>query len=213
MKKSIYVAAAALVALAGCSKNETTIDKAVEKIGVSYNTAVVKNTKAWADGNGIIENAIYPTEETFGSQAYYLAPGSTWAENSGKASIFIPEAEVKYMGENDNTFSTASTYYWPQDGGSLTFFSYSPFDELNGIAKFDPTAEGGVTIAGWDAEKHPNVDVMIADPAYDQTANTKKTGSEYADGVPTIFRHKLAKIKGIQRKGKCYRRPRPWRRL
>ena len=63
MKKIIIGAAVAATILAGCTKNEVRVD--VPDSAISFQTIVGKNsTKA------LVEDATYPTEETFGSVAF-----------------------------------------------------------------------------------------------------------------------------------------------
>ncbi len=195
MKKWIIVAAFASAILAGCTKNEVRVD--VPDQAISFTTAVGANsTKANADE--IISGTVYPSDETFGTFAFYLPSGQGWGTNASDAKLYIDNAEVKYLYNATaagNDWTTETPYYWPS-AGSLTFFSYSPYDELNAVVTCDP-ATNGLTIPDWDVDGHQKVDIMVADAAYDLTGNVQNANSSSFNGVPTAFRHKLSQIVGF----------------
>lgn len=197
MKKSILLSALALVAFAGCSKTEV---KPVEDAPaqISWNAVVGKaSTKAMIDGT-----KYEPTAPSFGTFAYYLEDG-TWATNKANAQLYIPQSEVKATVANAPTiWSTETFYYWPQNEGSLTFFSYSPF-------KYQETPDGdeiavtiedkdGLKIQDYDVDAHQDTDFMVA-LSEDKRANASNvpyTSGTYT-GVPVEFKHKLSQIVGI----------------
>lgn len=187
MKKSILLTALAFVAL-GCSKTEV---KPVEDAPaqISWNAVVGKaSTKA------MIDDTKYPVDEAFGTFAFFNENGQTFDANNTAAKTYILNAKV--FNENKATSGAAWTtnpiYYWPKQG-SLTFFSYSPYDKLANFTTCSATE--GVTITDWDVDGNQDVDVMVADIKKDQTANDTNDGYT---GVPTIFRHKLTQIVGFK---------------
>ena len=183
MKNWIIVAAFASAILAGCTKNEVRVDMPDQAI--SFTTAVGANsTKA------MIDDTAYPTDETFGTYAYYLPTGQTWSGNAGDAKLYIPQSEVKYTtapSTSGYNWTTETLYYWPS-AGSLNFFSFSPWS-INTSVECNTT--DGIEITGWDVDANQTVDVMVADVAADMTANEENGGYK---GVPTVFRHKLSQI-------------------
>lgn len=98
--------------------------------------------------------------------------------------------------ENETT-----SYYWPKDGGSLTFFAYSynkkdmTVGDNSGFACVwapgkDGQYQGGIN-GHFDVATNKNVDFLVADIAADKTENE----NNYAHtGVPTLFRHKLSMV-------------------
>lgn len=191
MKKSILLAAAAIAAMAGCSKVEVkSVDEAPARI--SWNAVVSKaSTRAY---DGAIQNATYPKEETFGSFAY-IHDGDF--SETGTNDLYINNAEIKYV-TSENLWHADTRYYWPKnsDGKNykLTFYSYSPYDELNAVVSC--TADKGVKIDNWDVSAKSTVDVMTTARLANQTGNTTNSTSMLADkGVPTAFEHKLTQIK------------------
>ncbi len=159
-----FAAMAAL--LSSCAKVQE--DRAaVPDMSVCYQ--VVSTTKA---------ASAYPEDRPFVSWAWYLPDGRSWAQDSGEAQLYIPGETVSYDGALQ-AWTTATAYYWPKSG-SLTFMSLSPA-ELAGNASCSP--DKGIELS-FDVAANPDVDLMVADIAADQRAND----------VPTIFRHKLAKV-------------------
>lgn len=164
--KQLLSFAAMAALLSSCAKVQE--DRAaVPDMSVCYQ--VVSTTKA---------ASAYPKDRPFVSWAWYLPDGRSWAQDSGEAQLYIPGETVSYDG-TFQAWTTATAYYWPKSG-SLTFMSLSP-EELAGNASCSP--DKGIELS-FDVAANPDVDLMVADIAADQRAND----------VPTIFRHKLAKV-------------------
>ncbi|HIQ84806.1 MAG TPA: hypothetical protein IAC86_03310 [Candidatus Cryptobacteroides excrementigallinarum] len=192
MKKWIIVAAFASAILAGCTKNEVRVD--VPDQAISFQTIVGKNsTKA------LVSETEYPTTVPFGTVAWYLESGN-WAANYANAVPYIgvnssgvvAGEEVDYY-QDGNYWKTEDDYFWPKSG-SLTFFSFSPYE-----TDFVCNLNYGLTISGWDVKSsdvnndNQSKDLMIAFTA-DQIANQPY---ETYNGVPTKFMHILSYIKGF----------------
>lgn len=173
--KKFFLAALAIAAIASCTKNE--VNEVTANDQITFQTVVGPNTKALIDG--IVYNTSDPA---FGTVAYYNATGSTFPTS---AALYIPESMVSY---SSSYWRTATPYYWPKNG-SLTFFSYSPYTELESSMVCNETT--GLTLTDWDVDAKQGVDVMVADVQTGQTANDSHGGYT---GVPTIFRHKLSQI-------------------
>jgi hypothetical protein len=182
VKKVFLFALSATLMLAGCSKTEVASVKDGSDV-ISFQTIVgSQKTKA------LINSQVYPIDETFGTFAYFNAAGKTFPTG---AEVYIPESEVKYVPASGSTpayWSTDTKYYWPKQG-TLAFFSYSPYDELNAVTDCDVTT--GITISKWDVDAKQTVDVMVADAVSGKSYNESNGGYQ---GVPTVFRHKLAQI-------------------
>ena len=192
MKKLFYFAAAA-VALAACAKNEVIPVNSGENQEITFNVA--PKTKADPDGHGHKE---FGKGNLFASWAYYLGPNKTWKDNSADAKEYISGATISYN-STENVWKADKSYYWPKDGGSLTFFAYS-------LNKNDLDFK---TVAAWgshvtchsntgiwahiDLSVDKNVDFLVADPAKDKKSNVDE-GKHFVDGVPTLFRHKLSYV-------------------
>lgn len=194
MKRSILLAAAAIAALAGCSKVEVkSVDEAPARI--SWNAVVGKHsTKA------PVEGTTFSTGHSFKTFAFYNANGTTWPVD---ASLYIDNQEVNYYAAAVAPFVADSWHsetvnYWPRQG-SLTFFSYSFANKPVSFAgTLTCTAADGLKLEGYDvnATGNKNSDFMVADIKVDQRQNTT-SAARAEKGVPTIFRHALTQIVGF----------------
>lgn len=194
MKKLFYFAAAA-VALAACAKNEVIPVNSGENQEITFNVA--PKTKA--------DPQTFNTNNVFASWAYYLPKDMNWDDNWKEAVEYIDVSTISYVG---NVWKNANTTYaWPHEG-SLTFFAYSlnsnkltdppvaggsflyceKFDAKTDITKVDQYGITGII----DLDVNNNVDFLVADIASGQTANKSKYNF---NGVPTLFRHRLSKVK------------------
>lgn len=131
--------------------------------------------------------AAFNTESTFYSSAYKLGAGRNWQADYASSTSFFSEQEVKYK---TNHWTTDTEYYWPADGSTLTFFSYS----LSGMSVTPGVNidRSGVSISNYNVSTNPNGEILVADIAMDKTKNESYAGFT---GVPTHFRHKLSRVK------------------
>lgn len=181
MKKVLFFALAAGVALVACTKNEVKPVNVDQEI--TFHTAVNKaSTKTMIDGTA------YETTNTFGTVAYLEPAGGE------SASIYINTSEVKF---NSTYWSTETAYYWPVQG-SLSFMSYSPYkyQEASGTDISVSHEYNKLKIADYNVASHQETDLMVADIKKGQKANSTQSG-EWQKGVPTIFHHKLSQIVAI----------------
>lgn len=186
----LLIAAAALLPLAGsCTKNETL--QVESRIGMAYNVALEQpysleqpRTKA---------ATAYSTSDTFKSWAWYLPEGQSWAKNQADAKAYFEDVTVEF--QTDKWEGVGGPYYWPKTG-SLSFWSYSPasLPQVSGTSTSGVSvAKDGVSLTDWklNAGTNQGSDFMVADFKSDLKANALTYG--YL-GVPTLFRHKLAKV-------------------
>lgn len=190
--KKVFLIAAAVVAFAACSKNEVLPSSSINN-EISFNVA--PRTKAAPE--------TFDTHNVFASWAYYLPKGSSWDDPAGKTpQEYIKGRTISYVGgvwKEDG-----KTYYWPKDGGKLTFFAYSlnrnNLTLTGGDSHF--TCNAGTGISGAiDLTANKNTDFMVADIAKDKEAN--ETAYSF-NGVPTLFKHKLSKVACTVKKAADY---------
>ncbi len=192
--KKVFLIAAAVVALAACSKNEVLPSSSINN-EISFNVA--PRTKATPE--------TFDTHNVFASWAYYLPKGSTWDTRATGVTPqeYIVGRTISY--QTDGTWKeTGKTYYWPKDGGKLTFFAYSlnrnNLTLKGGDSHF--TCNAGTGISGAiDLTANKNTDFMVADIAKDKEAN--ETAYSF-NGVPTLFKHKLSKVACTVKKAADY---------
>lgn len=192
MKKYLIIAAAALVALAACTKSEVNSADLQKEIG--YNAVTAKATKA------IINNTYYaPTDPAFGIWGLYQETNfstnkssSVWVGTDASTS-----AQISYT---DNTWKNASsTDYWPLTG-TVVFMGYTPYANVNSKAAI-AVADSKVTLTVTDFESATGsyVDDLMWSDAVEKSANDTNydadgTNATTYDGVPVVFHHALSQI-------------------
>lgn len=197
MKKYFIIAAAALVALAACTKNEIDpASKTKDAREINFNTVANKATKAPITGTTYSFNC-----PSFGVFAYYLASGNwnTTAENTSAVS-YMDDVEISFNDTKD-IWAPASTYYWPLEG-KLTFIAYSP--KSAATAAFSNA--GVLTLTGFTVNTTvaDQVDLLYSAIAadktqnedyYEDTANSKDSENAEGDkGVNIQFKHALSQV-------------------
>lgn len=187
MKKLFVFAAAAVVALAACTKVDpvnTNNDQAITFQVANYNVATTK-----APSSLITEGF-----STFRTYAWYTP--QTGAANQP----FMSPATIGYVekvGDVDAYWhATDRTYFWPKTG-YINFFSFAGNHLPNSVVldaedsyKAKAHYTSAITVA-------TNDNILIADGAYGFYSNPS---AEYhldnvAKGVPTLFRHMLSRVK------------------
>lgn len=200
--KKLIVLFSAVAALAACSKNEVVPAVSGENVEISYKVA--PRTKAAPQA--------FDTHNVFASWAYYLPSGKSWETDSKDAQIYFGEesahgVKISYDKNKEVWKNQTTSYYWPKEG-NLTFFAYSLnsdflTDKLGTDTHFYCTKnESQYGICGaLNLETHPNTDFLVADIAKDKTAN--ETAYKF-NGVPTLFKHKLSRVKFAVKKKSDY---------
>lgn len=184
MKKVILLAAAA-AALAACAKNEVTPVLSQENTEIAYNVAPKTKTLGANQEN-------FSTDNVFASWAFYLPKDHTWAANKATSQPYIVNSKISH--ENGIWKDQTKSYYWPKDGGSLTFLAYSlnkgDLNPAGEHSEFTCDNAGGVQ-GHIELMDNKNTDFLVAEIAADKTANE----NQYVfNGVPTLFKHKLSRV-------------------
>ena len=199
MNKHIFYIAAACAALASCVKNEVRVDAPDKEI-----TFQTVSTKA---------GTAFNTNHKFYSYAYFLEKDKTWDHDFASAKPYIDKALIAYepgtstgkgfwAPEAPNTY-----YYWPKQG-SLTFFAWTDDTAAPSVGagpdvKVSCAPETGIKIEKYSVKDNRNKDILVAEIAKDKTANETATGA-WDNGVPTVFRHALAKVEFKVNKKEAY---------
>lgn len=187
MKKFFLLAAMVSVALTGCMKNEVYVPKCDTPI--SFEVAnYVAQTRA---------SGVFSTTETFGVNA--------WSRDAAASSSvqMMTNQEVSYT---DGKWKTATTYYWPING-TVDFIAYYPTSVVPTIV-YDYNGADTYTYTNYTVETVADgKDLMYADKAIRFSANNTATDNDTElgydepllgdygfEGVPTLFRHALAKV-------------------
>lgn len=201
MNKHIFYIAAACVALASCVKNEVRVNAPDKEI-----TFQTVSTKAGG--------AAFETDKHFFSYAYFLEKGKTWDANHADAKAYIDNALITYITPPSGAsyWAAANTYYWPKQG-SLTFFAWTDNTIHNPISNPAPSVgtgatvtcahDTGIKIESYSVKDNRNKDILVAEIAKDKKSNESATGT-WEKGVPTVFRHALAKVEFKVNKKEAY---------
>lgn len=192
MNKHLFYIAAACVALASCVKNEVRVNSPDKEI-----TFQTVSTKAGG--------AAFDTDKHFRSYAYFLEDGKTWDVNHADAKAYIDNALITYdpgTSTGEGHWVAADTYYWPKQG-SLTFFAWTdntvhnptnnPAPSVGTGATVSCAHDTGIKITDYSVKDNLNKDILVAEIAKDKKSNETATGT-WKQGVPTVFRHALAKV-------------------
>ena len=175
MKKLLIFITVAAVAASACSKVETS--GIVGDRQISFQTVAGLNTKA------AITGTVFPQTETFSTYA--------WAAGT-VGSYFMDNVTIAYNSTENLWKPQSETFYWPKNT-TVDFISYYPTG-LSGIT----VAEDKITYSGIDVNALQQ-DIMYADKAagFSDNQDLVSDGINAFEGVPTIFRHALAKVKFI----------------
>lgn len=200
--KKLIVLFSAVAALAACSKNEVVPAVSGENVEISYKVA--PRTKA--------DPQAFNTKNTFASWAYYLPKGKSWETNFKDAQIYFGEenahgVEISYDKDKNVWKNKTTSYYWPKEG-KLTFFAYSlnsnylkdKFGEDTFFYCTKNESQYGIC-GSLHLDEDPNTDLLVADMAADKNAN--ETAYKF-NGVPTLFKHKLSRVKFAVKKKSDY---------
>ena len=170
MKKFFVMAALVGVALTSCMKNEVYVPTCDAPISFE-----VANYEAQTRAEG----GAFDTRETFGVKAW-----SAYTDTNGTTTYPLITGEEVY---NDGTnWTTRTPYYWPLNG-TVDFIAYYPADVVPNIT-YDYDGGDTYTYTNYEVD---DVDLMYADKAIRYSENIRTYGFT---GVPTLFRHALAKV-------------------
>ena len=196
MKKYFFIAVAAVVALAACTKNNADTTAYEQSKVINFTAVTGKATKA-----PITNNYFMHGNSAFGVYACYLEDGKNWDSHYSASKLYMGTnngagVSVSYSTTDGiNIWAPADTYYWPLQGG-LTFFAYWPYT-------LDPDyteGENELTFGSFTVEATVanQVDVLVSNFAKNQTQNTDTyTDGEVTStvtGVPIQFNHMLSQV-------------------
>ena len=165
MKKFFFCAAAAIVALASCSKTQVVYNDAPQEIGFKAVTGAITKTVQTKD----------KFTQDMGVIAY----------QSGKTDVYFTNAQ--FVKETDaTTWNGKTSQYWPI-ASSLDFFVYSPYQE-EGVTSTPAIPAEPKTLAVEVADNSRNQYDYLYSAAY-ITGKSKTSGN-----IKVNFNHALANV-------------------
>mgnify|MGYP003300253897 CR=1 FL=1 len=186
MKKSLFLAALATIALVSCTQNESIVER--QEIGFSPLQYKAVNSKAIIEGNK------YPSDLSFGLYAYHNSGSETKIYingDDGKGAVCSYDATEK-------TFVSNPVAYWPLSG-TLGMVAWSP----SSIVASYTLAEKKLSIPFVAAGKETDpVDLMYSTPRTGLTKDSQNVGyatdeegvADGGNGVGITFNHALSQI-------------------
>lgn len=189
MKKSLFFAAMACIAFAGCTEDEVFNTDLNQERAIAFSAPVVKpNTRAASEVGNVYDETL-----RFRVWGHYFTDEYN---GFGNGEVYINEAECENEGTTWIPKKDGKTYYWPKNG-TLTFIAYHPSTQ-NLVDKTSVDASG-LTIAGYTVDNtKPNTDMedlMFSERAYDmKKSSLDGDAADPYTGVDLQFRHALSSI-------------------
>ena len=183
MKRYIFISLLILASLTACVRNEMSRpDRAVSFLVGQY----VPGVKAVSLNDS--EDAI----TSFSSKGFLYAVGVNTVQD-----FFGTDGESISYDSSVPEWTPSHPYYWPKSGDSyINFVSW--FDKNGDPDDVDNVSETSIswTIDGTNRSLLSDDNIMIADEAwhYNDNAQVYTEYSLVEEGVPTLFRHLLARI-------------------
>ena len=173
MKRIIVFLSIAAVMASACSKVVSGSEERSNQ--VSFQTIASLNTKA------PIVGTVFPQTETFSTYA--------WADGTA-GEYFMDNITVGYNEDGKNLWKAlGETFYWPKNS-TVDFVSYYPSGMAGITVEKDKITYSGINVNTLQE------DIMYADKAagFSDNADLIDDSISGFTGVPTIFRHALAKV-------------------
>lgn len=190
MKKNLFLAALAGVALVGCAKNEVAQVTDDSQREITFAAPVVAPVTKADEIDGT-----FPNTEKFKVYAYYSVDDF----NPSTAVEYMTDVEVSHDPAYDNSntpnnggWHANPAYYWPKVG-KLTFEAYYPTD-----AGFTATATSGFTCANYVAKTaySDQKDLLYSDRVKNKvSSNQESEGNTVYDGIDITFNHALSVVR------------------
>ena len=211
MKKTVFIAALAIVAMASCTKNELKVPATGTDAVISFQPVVANATKATYLTTANMKDKC----ASFGVFAWYGEPNL--ATSGSAATAYMDNVTVTYAAGIDETGSLgsgawapdpASPYYWPKNG-TLSFDAYAPAHAHAttpglGTGKVTSTAANGLKIENYTVAALANqYDLLYSTRTQDKTTSTGGSNDTY-DGVDIAFKHALSAIEVTAKTDKDY---------
>ena len=202
MKKTVFIAALAIVAMVSCTKNELKVPSTGTDAVISFQPVVANATKADYITNSSISTA--PTSFSFAVFAWYPQGGGEMQASTTNGTLYMNNVPVTYKNTNydgdegSGTWAPSTTYYWPKNG-KLSFDAYAPASAHDGTpsagkGKFTSDIKKGLQIADYTvADLENQYDLLYSTRAKNKNTSTGETNATY-DGVDIAFYHALAAI-------------------
>ena len=205
MKRCLFLAALAGMALTGCVKNEV-LQPEAKDVKVLFESPVMYqnvDTKANYFGeigshsyDGTTSNYTYPRAEDF--RIYAVKHNGNLTSWGAAEDCQFNDKAISYDGSLDAwapKTSTGSYFYWPS-GQLLSFAAVSPADFDLGDDVEPVYGAAGLEIENFVVQADPakQYDLLFSKRAVNMSADDMLEGALYYSGIPIEFQHALSSI-------------------
>lgn len=205
MKKTVFIAALAVVAMASCTKNELKVPSTGSDAVISFQPVVANATKAGYITNSSIAPVGSTSDFKFKVYAWYTHNAEMTASTT-TAKKYMDAVVVSYKARHDDGtpgatpgatqgqggWSPENKYYWPKNG-YLSFDAYAP-STASTDGSFDSDVEHGLQIENYTVKDLAHqYDLLYSTRTLNKTTSTGGNNDTY-DGVDIKFKHALSAI-------------------
>ena len=186
MKKYLFIAAAAMVAMVACNKEGKDAPRVSHdlQVPVQFGTYVAQTKTVAITTDNITDFGVYG----------YYSDGADWSATLTPNFMFDQKVEGSHAGG----FSYSPIKYWPNEASDkLSFFAYAPYkSSTNGIAEYSANnAAGAPTIRyTFPAEESNQVDILWATPVLNKV---RDNDGDISKKIQFSFNHALSRL-GLQ---------------
>ena len=189
MKKYLFMAAVAGLALTSCSQEELSVPNA-ENNEITFALPVVgKNTRAVTE-----VGTNYGTDYTFGVWAKYnTADATSWTAGDfyiGTNAADDHGVQAAYK-SSVNGWAFAKPYYWPKNG-NLSFIAYSPYTAT--VSATATVTGAGIQFTNYTVGDAADVDLLFSEVSRNKTKADVNTVAPYS-GIDIAFKHALSSVR------------------
>ena len=191
MKKLLYIAIAALVALTACTKvdmEEYNPDRKVTFQVASYAQQTKANSSIWSEFTSFTAKAFLHAEGYTAAnqtQDFFGAAGQLITPYTSAGAAATTEASVSY-------WAPSHDFFWPK--GSDSYLNFIAWYDAKGTT---PATATETSLSWTDYTVLSTDNLLVAEEAWhykENTSNSLYTGDPVAAGVPMLFRHALAQV-------------------
>ena len=199
MKKSLFFAAMACIAFAGCTEDEVTTGNSNQEREICFTSPYVGKTTRTVYQE--MDNPYATTENFNVFGVWHTGTFAGWST----ASLYMDNAETAYY-DTYNGWRANGRYYWPKNG-YLTFAAYSPTAAASASTGITYDNEG-LHIVGFQVanDNKNHIDLMYSKRSYNKKktdTDTNNTNEPY-DQVDIDFQHALSSIHFTAKLGAAY---------
>lgn len=189
MKTYHLLATAAMLVLAGCSKNEITEISPDANPPIAFDIYTGAQTKGTVTDNSSTGTGIKTSGTGFGILAYYTGQGA-WSTTSSFTPNFMWNQQVTY---SNSVWSYTPVKYWPNtDGDKISFFAYAPYSatQTGGIESY------GIKLPANTSTEKPTITFTLRDNPtnmVDLVAGFQKDQQKQTTKVNFVLKHLLSR--------------------